>query len=717
VKTVRDALFIITLFVILFYQIALIDYIGPTLNITGAAGRLIAFISFGAIGYAAIIFPLILFVSTVDWKIDGKFQPHLLWGILGILFLPILFWSQHDNSYLIAHRFFPSGFIGNFISLKLVSIIGDYPTKIFAGVFSIFCFYQFRYSTSFNRITVDIIKIAKTVQGVIIRKEIGNSETESDSRPQAEASAEEKSKPIIRETAHVSEKPRDDSYEIVNKTEETDQQILPVEKNNSDEIDKNKSVQIDKNYLFPDSNFLNRNGANAIVDKNDLRQKADILTDKLKRFGIDGKVTSIHPGPVITMFEYQPASTVKISKIINLADDLAMAMEALSVRIVAPIPGKGVIGIEVSNERREIVHLSDVIDSSEFRNSDSPLTMALGKDTEGYPIVADLSKMPHLLIAGSTGSGKSVGLNAIITSILYKATPDEVKFLMIDPKVLELSVYDGIPHMLIPVITDPNRAQVALAGMVRKMEYRYALMGKKGVKNIANYNKIVADDEKLPLLVVVIDELADLMMVSVKKVEMAIARLAQMARASGIHLLVATQRPSVDVLTGLIKANFSARIAFKVASKIDSRTIIDTSGSEKLLGKGDMLFLAPGTSVPQRVHGAYISEYETSKVTEFLRKNGEPYYDESLLRILDDDQIDDDNGDEFLNYQTDDNDDNYQKAIDIVLNDKKTSISYLQRKLRIGYNKSARYIEQMEKDGIISAPDLHGRREILFKRG
>ncbi|HDH10267.1 MAG TPA: DUF87 domain-containing protein, partial [Deltaproteobacteria bacterium] len=366
--------------------------------------------------------------------------------------------------------------------------------------------------------------------------------------------------------------------------------------------------------------------------------------------------------------------------------------------------------------RREIVHLSDVIDSSEFRNSNSPLTMALGKDTEGYPIVADLSKMPHLLIAGSTGSGKSVGLNVIITSILYKATPDEVKFLMIDPKVLELSVYDGIPHMLIPVITDPNRAQTALAGMVRKMEYRYALMGKKGVKNIANYNKIVADDEKLPLLVVVIDELADLMMISVKKVEMAIARLAQMARASGIHLLVATQRPSVDVLTGLIKANFSARIAFKVASKIDSRTIIDTSGSEKLLGKGDMLFLAPGTSVPQRVHGAYISEYETSKVTEFLRKNGEPYYDESLLRILDDDQTDDENGDEFLNYQADDNDDNYQKAIDTVLNDKKTSISYLQRKLRIGYNKSARYIEQMEKDGIISAPDLHGRREILFKR-
>lgn len=715
-KTVRDALFIIILFAILFYQIALIDYIGLTLNITGTAGKLIAFISFGAIGYAAIIFPLVLFVSTVDWKIESKFQPHLVWGILGILFLPILFWSHYDNSYLVVHRFFPSGFIGNFISSKLVSIIGDYPTKIFAGAFSVFCFYQFRYSALLNRITADLLRIAKTVQDVIIRKKIENSETESVNRPQTETTAEEKNKPIIRETVPASEKSYTDSYEIVNKTEETDQQILPVEKDNSDGIDKCKDIQVSKNYLFPDSNFLNRNGANAIVDKNDLRQKADILTDKLKRFGIEGKVTSIHPGPVITMFEYQPASTVKISKIINLADDLAMAMEALSVRIVAPIPGKGVIGIEVSNERREIVHLSDVIDSSEFRNSNSPLTMALGKDTEGYPIVADLSKMPHLLIAGSTGSGKSVGLNAIITSILYKATPDEVKFLMIDPKVLELSVYDGIPHMLIPVITDPNRAQTALAGMVRKMEYRYALMGKKGVKNIANYNKIVADDEKLPLLVVVIDELADLMMISVKKVEMAIARLAQMARASGIHLLVATQRPSVDVLTGLIKANFSARIAFKVASKIDSRTIIDTSGSEKLLGKGDMLFLAPGTSVPQRVHGAYISEYETSKVTEFLRKNGEPYYDESLLRILDDDQTDDENGDEFLNYQADDNDDNYQKAIDTVLNDKKTSISYLQRKLRIGYNKSARYIEQMEKDGIISAPDLHGRREILFKR-
>jgi len=472
-----------------------------------------------------------------------------------------------------------------------------------------------------------------------------------------------------------------------------------------------------KGYLFPVNDFLNKSGATIVIDEEKLKKKADILTDKLKRFGIDGRVMSIHPGPVITMFEYKPASTVKISKISNLADDLAMAMRALSVRIVAPIPGKGVIGIEVSNQKRELVYLSDIIESSEFKDSDSPLTIALGKDTEGYIVVADLAKMPHLLIAGSTGSGKSVGLNAMITSILYKATPEDVRFLMIDPKVLELSVYDGIPHMLAPVITDPNMAQVALAGMVRKMDYRYAIMAKKGVKNIISYNEMVSDKEKLPFLVVVIDELADLMMVSTKKVEMAIARLAQMARAAGIHLLVATQRPSVDVLTGLIKANFPARIAFKVASKIDSRTIIDTSGAEKLLGKGDMLFLAPGTSAPQRVHGAYISEHETAKVAEFLRKNGAPVYDESLMRIIESDQSEQENNNGFVSYDSENNeDDEYQKAIDTVLQDKKTSISYLQRKLRIGYNKSARYIEQMEKDGIISAPDLHGRREILFKR-
>ncbi len=431
-----------------------------------------------------------------------------------------------------------------------------------------------------------------------------------------------------------------------------------------------------------------------------------------------GNVTQIHPGPVITMFEYKPASTVKISKVTNLSDDLAMAMKALSVRIIAPLPGKGVIGIEVSNDRRQLVYLADIIDSSKFKDSTSSLIIALGKDTEGYPVVADLAKMPHLLIAGATGAGKSVGLNTMITSILYKSKPNQVKFLMIDPKVLELSVYDGIPHMMLPVVTDPNKASVALSGMVRKMEYRYSLMGKCGVKNIESYNKKVPDNEKLPYLVIVIDELADLMIVSAKKVEIAIARLAQMARASGIHLVVATQRPSVDVLTGVIKANFSVRMAFKVSSRIDSRTIIDTSGAEKLLGKGDMLFVAPGTSVPVRIHGAYISEYETSEVCKFLKGSEKPEYDESLLRSLNNCEEDENNSDEdteYQDFQSDSFDENYRKAIDIVMNDKKTSISYLQRKLRIGYNKSAGYIEHMEKDGIISAPDLHGRREILSR--
>ncbi len=713
-KTLKDALFVIAAFAALFFQASLIDYLYPSSNITGTAGGLIAFVSFGLAGYASLLFPAILFIWLIDWKICDKFQGYLIWGIIGIVLLSVLIRSHHPDSYLIIHRFFPSGFLGNLISSKLESVIGFYPTKLFSAIIFLFCLYQFRYSILLSRIFDKVIlkiKRNKNDTGVSVASLDG-------AFPGAYMS--DKSDTFVsteKDFGFAAEKNKKEevSYEIVNKKKPaTNRSERQDDVSEADKLEKDGKQ---KGYLFPVNDFLNKSGATIVIDEEKLKKKADILTDKLKRFGIDGRVMSIHPGPVITMFEYKPASTVKISKISNLADDLAMAMRALSVRIVAPIPGKGVIGIEVSNQKRELVYLSDIIESSEFKDSDSPLTIALGKDTEGYIVVADLAKMPHLLIAGSTGSGKSVGLNAMITSILYKATPEDVRFLMIDPKVLELSVYDGIPHMLAPVITDPNMAQVALAGMVRKMDYRYAIMAKKGVKNIISYNEMVSDKEKLPFLVVVIDELADLMMVSTKKVEMAIARLAQMARAAGIHLLVATQRPSVDVLTGLIKANFPARIAFKVASKIDSRTIIDTSGAEKLLGKGDMLFLAPGTSAPQRVHGAYISEHETAKVAEFLRKNGAPVYDESLMRIIESDQSEQENNNGFVSYDSENNeDDEYQKAIDTVLQDKKTSISYLQRKLRIGYNKSARYIEQMEKDGIISAPDLHGRREILFKR-
>jgi S-DNA-T family DNA segregation ATPase FtsK/SpoIIIE len=408
------------------------------------------------------------------------------------------------------------------------------------------------------------------------------------------------------------------------------------------------------------------------------------------------------------MYEFKPAPGIRVNRIINLSNDLAMVMKALSVRIVAPVPGKSVVGIEISNEKREIVYMKEAISSKEFRNSTSPLTLVLGKDILGRPFITDLVKMPHLLIAGATGSGKSVGINVMTISILYKALPDEVKFVMIDTKMLELTAYDGIPHLFMPIITDPKEATVALSLLVKEMEERYKIMYQEGVKNIESYNKKAENGEceNLPYMVVVIDELADLMMISSKKVESSIVRLAQMARASGIHLICATQRPSVDVITGLIKANFPARISFKVSSKADSRVILDTSGAESLLGCGDMLFLPPGTSELKRIHGALLSEEEIKKVTSFVKKQKQPQYDDSLISKIkqaEEEKLKDREYDEY-----------YNEALDIIKQGGNPSISYIQRRLKIGYNRSARIVEQMERDGILSPPDEKGRREILI---
>ena len=362
----------------------------------------------------------------------------------------------------------------------------------------------------------------------------------------------------------------------------------------------------------------------------DLAKQATILAGKLHDFGVDGGVVQVLPGPVVTMYEFEPASGIKVSRIVNLADDLALGMKALSVRIVAPVPGKSVVGIEVPNPHRQPVYLREIVASPAFRQATSKLVLALGKDILGIPTVTDLAQIPHLLIAGATGSGKSVGLNSMICSMLLNATPEEVKFIMIDPKMLELSVYDGIPHLIAPVVTHPKQAAAALHWAVEEMERRYRLLAEHGVRSLDGYNQ-THPDSRLPYLVVVIDELADLMLVARRDVEDALTRLAQMARASGIHLLVATQRPSVDVLTGIIKANFPARISFQVSSRIDSRTILDAIGAERLLGKGDMLFLPPGTSKLVRIHGAYVSEAEIKRVVEYLRRQQTPVYDGSIF--------------------------------------------------------------------------------------
>lgn len=472
----------------------------------------------------------------------------------------------------------------------------------------------------------------------------------------------------------------------------------------------------------------------APVDPAKLRDNAQKLMKTLKDYGIEGHVREIRPGPVVTMYEYVPAPGIKLSKIASLADDLAMSMEALRVRIVAPIPGKGAVGIEIPNEVRETVYLKEIIAHEAFKKGKSPLTMALGKDIEGGAYVTELVKMPHLLVAGATGAGKSVSINTMIMSILFRSTPEEVRLLMVDPKMLELSVYDGIPHLLLPVVTDPKKAALALRWATEEMERRYQLLSETGVRGIDSYNKNVRaaiargerptlppkaegeeprDLKPLPYIVVIVDELADLMMVASRDVEASIMRLAQMARAAGIHLILATQRPSVDVITGVIKANFPTRIAFQVASKHDSRTIIDGNGAEHLLGRGDMLFLSPGAGGIVRVHGAFVSDEEIGRTVNFWKEQGTPEYDESILQPRADMEGDGGaaagpaGGDDF-------EDESYRQAVAIVAETRQASISMIQRRLRIGYNRAARLVERMETEGLVGPADGAKPRMVLM---
>jgi S-DNA-T family DNA segregation ATPase FtsK/SpoIIIE len=492
------------------------------------------------------------------------------------------------------------------------------------------------------------------------------------------------------------------------------------------------------------------------IDASVLRANASRLVDKLEAYGVKGRVDEIHPGPVVTMYEFEPQSGTKISKIAGLADDLAMALAAQKVRIVAPIPGKARVGFELPNEQRKTVHLREILEDERWSGVKASLPIALGQDIAGQPVYGDLSKMPHLLVAGATGSGKSVGLNVMLASLLAKKTPEEVRLLMIDPKVVELAVFDGIPHMLLPVVTDMKKAALSLRWAVDEMERRYQLFADAGARNISTYNQRVqkvldgemapeklcpgragkvraqglngeevllppedgekpnaVDDkpQKLPYVVCVVDEFADLMMVAAKDVEAAIARLAQKARAAGIHVILATQRPSVDVITGMIKANFPARMAFKVSQREDSKTILGRSGAEHLLGMGDMLLLPPGSGDLKRVHSAYISEEEVKQICDFLRAQGKPVYDEEILKPRDDEWGEAGSGggsDDPL----------YDRAVAVVAQAGYCSISHIQRQLSVGYNKAAKLVERMEKEGVVGPPagKAGGRREVLIQQ-
>ena len=502
-----------------------------------------------------------------------------------------------------------------------------------------------------------------------------------------------------------------------------------------------KLPEISEGYRLPAIELLDAPQTGELrVDTETLHANSLILQKKLADFDVEGEVVAVRPGPVITMYEFKPAPGVKVRRIVTLADDLAMALRAVSVRILAPIPGESVVGIEIPNPRRETVFLREVIESDAYQNADSKITLALGKDIGGSPFATDLARMPHLLVAGATGTGKSVSINAMILSILFKSSPQDVQFIMVDPKMLELTIYEDIPHLLVPVVTDPKKAAAALFWAMDEMDHRYRLMRDKGARNIDNYNRVLEKEaakksviilqqtapkeepsqlggnldkepplvhERLPRIVIIIDELADLMMSVGRDIEEYITRLAQKARAAGIHLILATQRPSVDVITGLIKANFPARISFQVTSRVDSRTILDSIGAEKLLGNGDLLFLPPGTARLTRIHGAFVSDQEVRKVMTFIKQQAKPRYRPEVFATKRDVEA---------AASEEEYDEMYDQAVAVVTETQQASISMIQRRLRVGYNRAARMIEQMEREGVVGPADGAKPREVYARK-
>ena len=552
-------------------------------------------------------------------------------------------------------------------------------------------------------------KLKRSIEQKVTIEEIGDTaeiriENEVEENIPSKNNAEDIVIPIVKQKHKVSKDLKEEKHAVIVEELEENKKLL-------DEIEVGETVKPIDFKLPPVNIFQKAKETKSKINEAVIDKQIKDLLEKLKMFKIDGDVVRTYTGPIVTTFEFKPAPNVKVSKILNLQDDLAMALKAQTIRIQAPIPGKDVVGIEVPNDEAQTIYMREILESDIFKNASSPLTIILGKDIVGNPFITDLKKLPHLLIAGTTGSGKSVGLNSMILSLLYKNSPDTLKLIMIDPKMIEFSIYNDIPHLLTPVITKPTEAINALANMVVEMERRYVLMADSRTKNIENYNEKskISSYEPFPYIVIIIDELADLMMTSGKEVEISIARIAQKARACGIHLIVATQRPSVDVVTGLIKANLPSRISYKVGQKVDSKIILDSMGAESLLGRGDMLFTPPGMSGLVRVHAPWSDEKEIENVAEFLKEQREASYDVSILK----EKIDDSFSQNSKVCDLGDLDELFEQAKLVVTQDKKSSISYLQRRLKIGYNRSATIIEQLEMSGILSSPNAKGNREIL----
>ena len=689
------------LFAAVFLLLCLVSYSLPILkaasytssaNWCGTVGHLIAWGLMSFLGISSFWFIILLVFFSVQFfssKSDFNRFPLIFLGSFGILIassslLGIMYPAEGDFISIVGRYYPAGGLVGSWLAHFLKTYLGGPGAILFLLLLLVFSLMlSVRFSPYF---------MGKKLVSAYGR--IGESYFQ---KGEVKHKKEKIARDLIRESPIAPSIPSvNEPLRVEEEFEEEDFQVTPVTSGE---------------YRLPGIGLLDKvESGDSEVDLEHYYAVSKKLEDKLRDFGISGKVEGISPGPVVTTYEFAPAPGIKITRIVSLADDLAMGLKAESVRIVGSIPGKAALGIEIPNPQREIVYIRDIISSETFKNSPSRLTIGLGKDVVGQPVIADLAKMPHLLIAGATGSGKSVGINSIICSILFKSTPEEVRFLLIDPKRIELSGYEDIPHLLHPVVVDPKMANRALQWAVREMERRYMLLDEKRVKSFASFNLAVGDEEKLPLIVIVVDELADLMMVSSREVEESIARLAQMARAAGMHLILATQRPSVDVLTGLIKANFPTRISFKVFSKVDSRTILDMGGADHLLGDGDSLFMPPGKARVQRIHGTYISEKETERVIEFLKEQGAARYDESVLQA-----VEEENG-EYNSISQDDYDEKYDEAVALVCESGQASISMVQRRLRVGYNRAARMIEIMEKEGIVGPSDGSKPREVLARK-
>ncbi len=694
----QEALAVLGIFISLFLYLSLFSHsLKIQGNWCGQIGALIARVLIGFLGWGAYLLPALLLLSSFLFfssRMSFNRLPQVVAGLTGaiISFCGLLSSLKIKNP----EYFNAGGFLGKTGFTLLDSVVGHGGTILF---FIMIFLIALMLSTQFSpyQLMAALWRLIKrlvvlfeknpeksTDRKLKIADRLSDSISEKREKPTlAPQVLQTVTVPLVKESARAAKSAEADDEFAAKPIARGDWKLPPLSL-------LSKSDQVQEK-----------------IDNEVYYKLSKLLEQKLKNFGVSGKVIGISPGPVVTTYEYSPAPGVKINKIAGLADDLALGLKAQSVRVVGSVPGKAALGIEIPNETRQIVYIRELIGAEKYRANSHKLTIALGLDVVGNLAMANLAKMPHLLIAGATGAGKSVGINTIIASILYNATPQEVRFLMVDPKRIELSGYEGIPHLLHPVVVDPKLASRALNWAVREMERRYLLLEEARVKSFDSYNEV--NEEKLPYIVVIVDELADLMMVASKDVEAAIARLAQMARAAGIHLILATQRPSVDVLTGLIKANFPTRISFKVSSKIDSRTILDASGAEHLLGAGDMLFLAPGTADIKRIHGAYISEKETGDIVEFWKRQGSSGYDEAVMQEIEKEQSGSgvDSEDEF--------DDRYDEAVALVTEAGQASISMVQRRLRVGYNRAARMIETMEKEGIVGPADGAKPREVIVR--